>query len=444
MIRAWMSVALPAVLLLVAWSPVTATAQSSHMRHRGLGRHAHHRAQVRIRHIERAKRFVRLAREVARTHRARAAGAQSLRAAAAAEWRAANAGLYRCRAPQPGIATPPALPRGPDGRRPTPSDFVQPPRLCAAGQIVDVKTPKGIQAVAPPYPSPVGYPGRALSRAGIRSAGSPVGAGIARVGQRQRALSGPLARAANTTCTQGFGYYYCWAVGSQTISWQDGSGNYDVMMSESSPTLDPHDSYAHTLAQLWGIDYTPGYPGSTQEFGWIRAPQFANGVTTMFVYHFDGNAPTAYNQAGGWVAYPGAQIQPGLPVWNFNQFNTYDVRYSAGNWWFYYDNTPIGYIPGSAYPRYLNTGFLRVDAGGEVASSNATPCSAMGSGWRADIAPDANNAATINWGQRDYHHAGPMRYVQYSPLASYYPLGFWQGGPPNTYFRYGGPGFHAC
>lgn len=233
-----------------------------------------------------------------------------------------------------------------------------------------------------------------------------------------------------------YGAWYWYAGGFQFVPSQQSTYALFGQQSNEKPYIQYSNATEHSISQLWGIDETPGGAGSTQELGWrVSFSSYGDLEPHLFVYHFDGGVPTGYGQ--GLIPYTNV-VGNGSVLPHNDTFHTYGIQRSGDNWWFYYDGYWIGYLPRSAYSRYWNAGFTRVDAGGEVQSSNSNTCGDMGS-----YGPIPGTSATAAMWRQLYRIRGDSNASVFLNLAanqpdpSQYSLGFFTGSS----FRYGGGGY---
>lgn len=232
--------------------------------------------------------------------------------------------------------------------------------------------------------------------------------------------------------------YYSHAVGSQRLDWRQGTFALYGAQSNEKPWIDASRPREHSLSQLWGIDDTYGPTSySTQEFGWnVDFGLYGDLEPHLFVFHFDRGNPTCYNRCGGWVPYTNV-IGPGSVVTHNDAFHVYVIQRYGSNWWFYYDGYWLGYLPSSAYPTYFNTGFTRMDAGGEVSSSAPNTCTDMGNAGLPGTIPGAAAWQYVYRVRGD----GVSEWANFSPIETdpdQYRTGGWVG---RYQFRYGGGGW---
>lgn len=334
---------------------------------------------------------------------------------------------YSCATPDRDIATPPPQPELPL----TAERIVarQKPLLtanpdCPVGTVVAPKV------MAARKGSPVLAQGSEAA-SGATGVTGPKGA-VTRGGTGGRAT----ARRARPRAVFQYGYWYWYAIGSQGLAWQQGTNGLWAYQSNEKPYIQYTNAQEHSISQLWGIDQTPGGAGSTQELGWIVDFRMFNDLEPhLFVYHFDGGAPTGYG--AGFVSETNV-VGPGSVLTHNDNLHIYGIQRYGTDWWFYYDGIWLGRLPQSAYTRYWNAGFTRIDAGGELASSNPNTCGDMGS--YGPIPGGAYNAAMWQQVWRQRGDTGNTEYAAFAPYApdpAQYSLGFFTGSS----FRYGGGGY---
>lgn len=177
--------------------------------------------------------------------------------------------------------------------------------------------------------------------------------------------------------------------------------------------------------------------GNIVELGWNVSPgQYSgNADPHLFIFHWINWSPTCYDTCG-WVQYSGTYF-PGM---NLSALIGRDVYvgyvFFGGNWWAWFDNQWLGYIPGSEWSgAYTKTSLIQWF--GEVATDNGIPPNVqMGNGLfptntSAAVMQtlcDVDAAAWVCW-YRDMQSLGPT----YPPYFDIRHTGFGQT-------RYGGPG----
>jgi Neprosin len=347
--------------------------------------------------------------------------------------------LFTCHPRQADIASPP--PFAPPAPGTAAGADVAPPPLCPPGEVPISRTRDA--AKGPP-------PGLALSAAAKATYRKRYGVRAAAAALRRsgRARSRRRARAA----MEGqFGFFYGYGAGSARFPWQEGTNAWFGTQTNETPLIDHADLGAHSLSQLWGIDDTPGPTlYSDVEEGWnIDYNLYRDYHAHLFTFMFDYGNPGCYNvdtvfcgpgQRGYFVqsstsAFPGMLVQS-----SDGSVHTYGVQQVSGNWWVYYDGQWLGYYPPSSYPSYHNSGFLRVDAGGEVESrTSSAACSDMGNG------RFPSTHASAHWGSVWRQFNGTATdYVHLSPTDA--DSSAWNSAFYNTTggFLYGGSGYPGC
>lgn len=342
---------------------------------------------------------------------------------------------YSCGAPKKNRAKPPPAPV----LTPQAQEVVdeQKPKLAA-----NPDCPEGTVVEPVTFPGPKGSPTLAEKKSG--SAGLQTGTSGPQSGaiaQNQLKSASPQRRTSKRSRAQlrrvfQFDNWYWYTVGSQPLPWQQANFALHGLQSNEKPYIQYSNEREHSLSQLWGMDLTPGGVGSTQELGWmVDWRMFGDLEPHLFVYHFDAGVPTGYSE--GFIAYTNV-IGPGSVVTHNDNFHAYGIQREGSNWWFYYDGYWLGYLPQSAYPRYWNSGFTRIDAGGEMASTNPFTCGDIGS---YGPIPGGNPTAAM-WQQiyRTRLDNGGSEWAALNPIADdpgQYSLGFFAGSS----FRYGGGGY---
>jgi hypothetical protein len=203
------------------------------------------------------------------------------------------------------------------------------------------------------------------------------------------------------------GHYY-YANGDQSAV-PAGTAGMQAYQTQQNPTVDPTDREAHSISQMWLLDWHAGpneeYSGNSDvEFGWdVDPPLFGTGGPHLFIYRFDGGYPTCYNAGSyygcptatkcpntgpGSAGYPGTngyvQVSttefPGELLTHDDTYHIYSVHNFEGNWWIQHDGTWLGYYAGCAWA-YPIGGLKELAAGGEVYSSfTGDPKTQMGNG----------------------------------------------------------------
>lgn len=152
------------------------------------------------------------------------------------------------------------------------------------------------------------------------------------------------------------------------------------------PVVGPNQIFS--LSQHW---YVAGSGAGTQtaECGWQVYPQmYHTDLPVLFIYWTRANyAPNTgcYNlTCNAFVQTSSSSVIGGTLQFSTPGAGTqleYQMGFflSGGNWWFYLNNQPIGYYPGSLYQGgALASGAARVDFGGETVGNGTWP--PMGSG----------------------------------------------------------------
>jgi hypothetical protein len=244
--------------------------------------------------------------------------------------------------------------------------------------------------------------------------------------------------------------YYGYAVRTQRVPWTDATSSWYAVQTPAVPWVDHADSMAHSLAQIWGIDDTQGpLAYSDVEVGWNVDAYLYTGDywPHLFVYSWDRGIPGCYNDKpacngtrGDFVP-ASSTIVAGMYIpGGEHQFGAqYDN--STGNWWVNYDGQWLGYYPPYAYPSYHNTGFLRLDAGGEVEDHNSASCTDMGTG----AFGSSGNATYFKQTWRGYAGGSAWGSLsQFDTDPSAWNSAFYNYNGPMGSFLFGGPGYPGC
>jgi hypothetical protein len=254
------------------------------------------------------------------------------------------------------------------------------------------------------------------------SASAPVAGGLSGAAAgRGGPVKGPLPLAASqgvhAAATGGSQFFYgsVYQYGTSDGAW----GYYTV----TRPALSSADS--HTLAE---INVSSADLKQAVEIGWtVDRSLYGDDLPRLFTFHWVDGTPVCYNC--GLVPYD-TSVRPGmaLAVGSSHQFT---IRNFQGNWWIGFDNTWIGYYPGSFWGGRYTQGGL-VEWYGEVATSTSTPCSDMGNGLLSSSLDAARIMGIGYWN-------GPalnLAVIPHSYTQAYSATIFSQNN-----IRYGGPGF---
>lgn len=256
----------------------------------------------------------------------------------------------------------------------------------------------------------------------------------------RRALEGRQSEPLRAEADYQYGAWYSYAIGTQWLPWQQQTYALFASQTNEKPFVQ-WNTPDHSISQLWGVDYSPNGRYSTQELGWTVDQGFGDREPHLFIFHFDDGVPMGYadgSGGGGWVPYTNV-IGPGSVVTHNDTYHTYGIQRSGSNWWFYYDGYWLGYIPRSAYPRYFNWGFSRIDAGGEVAANTPYTCTDMGA-YPAVSGTDPYSSAWYPWISRARGDTGAGELASMSAYMSdpgQYQMSQFTGSS----FRYGGGGW---
>lgn len=218
--------------------------------------------------------------------------------------------------------------------------------------------------------------------------------------------------------------YYNYAKGNQTGETDGSWANLIV----SKPTVVAGDY--HSLAEI--SVQSGGENPNVVEVGWT-VDRSVNGDNDphLFVFYWKNGVPTCYNACGFKQYSP--TVKPGdtLPVGDPKRFG---IQHSGGNWWIAYNSEWIGYFPDALWDgAYTRAGFVQWF--GEVASSTAVPCTAMGNGLLPSD-PDAARIGSISMTN------GPDAKVTLQPTTPH-PTWYDVKWVTDKTFRFGGPGGSA-
>jgi hypothetical protein len=229
----------------------------------------------------------------------------------------------------------------------------------------------------------------------------------------------------NGTFYYGSCYYYGPASYSRTA---DGGG---MTMAIERPSFSGN---GHSLDEI-AVQGGPGN-GNIVELGWnLSTSQYPDADPHLFIFHWIDWGPTCYDTCG-WHQYS-ATYFPGMNLGALVGRNVYvGYVFYEGNWWAWFDNQWLGYIPGSEWSgAYTQSSMIQWF--GEVSTNNGTPPNVeMGDGLfptDSSAAPmttlcDVDAAAWVCW-YRDEQSLGP----NFPPYYDIRRTGF--GAT-----RYGGPG----
>jgi len=259
----------------------------------------------------------------------------SAHAAAAPLMVSANGMTYTC-VPQPTITPPPT----PKGAHAIPENY---PKLCSNGQV--------------PQPNANHTPRRGYVP------GTPA--------YNQAVHATSSATKPMTTCPQNGTAYYCYVSLTESVS----DVGVDSSMGQPNPYLKSTDY--HSLTEIVAEDNSADIVGMGN-----NVDNNLNGDlhTHLFIESFINGVQQGWNGGNGYVQYS-STLTPGMQV-TASSVNTYfyEIEYSAGNWWVYYNTGWVGYYPGSSWTSPTFTSTSLGSWYGEVAASTASPCSDMGNG----------------------------------------------------------------
>ena len=247
---------------------------------------------------------------------------------------------------------------------------------------------------------------------------------------QQRAKKDPppavaLATGTGTGCTyRTTSQYYCRAGAYQ---WVTSDGGY-----MSTPVQSPVVATAdyHSLAEL-AVESSDGQ--QIIEIGWrVYRPQ--DQTPRLFIYHWVNGQGTCYNSGCGFVQSTSTTITPNMALTPSSTPVQFAIEYYQGNWWYGYNGTWFGYLPGSLWNGTFTHADL-VQMFGEVSTTTTRPCTNMGNG----IMGTSTSAAAVT-GIGYYNlTATASALTRFTPDdATLYDSQVSSA----TSFRYGGPG--AC
>jgi hypothetical protein len=151
-----------------------------------------------------------------------------------------------------------------------------------------------------------------------------------------------------------------------------------------SPTTNSSD---HSISQMWVLNSAVT---DSAEAGWTVDPgQFGDNKPHLFIYWTDNgyNSAGVSGNAGCYDLDCAGFVQTSNTVTLGGTFNatsspggtqvwaevTWAKSSATGNWWFFYQGKPVGYIPASKYTHGMQTQADLVEFGGEVNSPNNPP-----------------------------------------------------------------------
>jgi hypothetical protein len=244
------------------------------------------------------------------------------------------------------------------------------------------------------------------------------------------------------TNKDGTGSYFCHAGAYQYPTDANGVPNADgAYMSTlvESPWVDTSGTHPdqHSLAEMAveGKDAN-GNIDEIIEIGWRVDPSdFAGDETPrLFIFHWIDGVPQCYdaeNGGCGFVPYGSSGITPGMALTS-NTTVQLEIDYSGGDWWYGYNGTWFGYLPGSLWGGTFTKAEL-VQMFGEVASTKSIPCSNMGNGYLGSSAAGVG----VN-GVGYFNSTDAVNLTAYNPDDP--TLYDSQVTTTNNSFRYGGKG----
>ena len=223
---------------------------------------------------------------------------------------------------------------------------------------------------------------------------------------------------------------YNWAETMQYVA----STGVSAILTQHDPSV-AQNSY-HSLAEI-GIshNYASSWPGNYVETGWRKA---ANDVTRLFTFWWINGVGQCYNAGcAGWVQYS-SKYYPGMPLSVDNNGIDYEIQYSNGDWWVWYNDEWIGYYPGSLWNGLFTEGDS-VFYYGEVATyiTNPETTTDMGNGFWASNQSAAEIKYPSFLNSSGWTLAGSTleKYISSRNLYTLEPY-----FAPSDIIRYGGPG----
>lgn len=214
------------------------------------------------------------------------------------------------------------------------------------------------------------------------------------------------------------------------------AGAYQYVTSDgaymSTPVQSPVVATAdyHSLAEM-AVQSADGQ--QIIEIGWrVYRPQ--DQTPRLFIFHWVNGQPTCYNAGCGFVQSTSTTITPGMALTPSSTPTQFAIEYFQGNWWYGYNGTWFGYLPGTLWtsPTFTKAGL--VQEFGEVSTSVVRPCTNMGNGI---IGTNASAAAVTGVGYYNSTTATSLSRGTVDDATLYD-----SQVTSTTSFRYGGPG--AC
>ncbi|MEO6502797.1 MAG: neprosin family prolyl endopeptidase [Jatrophihabitantaceae bacterium] len=222
--------------------------------------------------------------------------------------------------------------------------------------------------------------------------------------------------------------YYCRAGAYQYVT-VPADGAY-MSTPVQSPVVASADH--HSLAEL-AVESKDGQ--QIIEIGWRVYPK-QDQTPRLFIYHWIHGKGVCYNTDcanHGFVQSTSTTIRPNMALTSSSTPVQFAIEYFQGNWWYGYNGTWFGYLPGSLWGgTFTKTDLVQVF--GEVSSTTTTPCTNMGNG-----AMGTSTSATAVTGVGYYNTTTAASVTRFTPDDS--TLYDSQVTSANS-FRYGGPG--AC
>jgi hypothetical protein len=217
------------------------------------------------------------------------------------------------------------------------------------------------------------------------------------------------------------------------------------------PALGAPGAGYHTLAEIAAV--RPSVNGRQMvEIGW-NVDRAVNGSSVephLFVFHWVNETAACYNGCG-FVDYGPNTVNAGANLGTGGLAHTgtakhMSILYSGGNWWVSYNNTWVGYFPGSlwsgATPAATFTSMQRVQLFGEAVVEDGNECGTqMGTGTHAHTGGVPNTAAAYFSSGGYTETSGPAPAMDvFTYVTSPTHSGFSTHKVSGRTFYYGGPG----
>ncbi len=241
-------------------------------------------------------------------------------------------------------------------------------------------------------------------------------------GTKTRPASPNAITAAGSGCTfTSSSHYYCHAGAYQNVT---SDGAY-MSTPVQQPAVGASD---HSLAEL-AVESADGK--QIIEIGWrIYGPD--GPAPRLFIFHWVNGVGTCYNTGCGYVS-NSSTITPGMALTPSSTPVQFAIEYFSGNWWYGYNGTWFGYLPGSIWSGTFTRAGL-VQPFGEVSSTSTRPCTDMGNG----VIGTSASAVSVT-GVGYYNGTSAVNLAKSAPEDSTL---YDSAITSTSSFRYGGPG--AC